>query len=221
NVLQKSFSSNSIFYLIDQMSNVKNPNISLNNLGQFFEYLPNVDLMLCTDMGTEPADFILSSKDRVIFVHVKCGDSSKSPQSSAGALCLVGGQALKNLHFLLNNSPSKYGNITNIRGAWPAPEGNGNGVCLDSRIRLFNKTFNLSHSLDDVIETIDERRIDPRVRKEIWLVIGNAFSYKHFMSQLNSPSTAKAETVQAYQLLDTWFSQTSSHDVDMKIFVSP
>jgi superfamily II DNA or RNA helicase len=221
NVLQTSFSSNSIFYLIDQMSNVKNPSISLNNLGQFFEYLPNVDLMLCTDMGTEPADFILSSKDKVIFVHVKCGNSPKSPQSSAGALCLVGGQALKNLHFLLNNSPSRYGNITNIRGAWPAPSGNGNGVCLDSRIRLFNKTFNLSHSLDDVIETIDERRKDPRVRKEIWLVIGNAFSYKHFMSQLNSPSTAKAETVQAYQLLDTWFSQTSSHDVDMKIFVSP
>ncbi|EOQ69757.1 DEAD/DEAH box helicase [Acinetobacter pittii] len=220
NLSINSFGNKSIFYLIDQMSNVRNPHVSLNSLGQFFQYLPNIDLMLCTDMGTEPADFILSSKDKVIFVHVKCGDSSISPQSSAGALCLVGGQALKNLHFLLNSSPSRYGNITNIRGAWPAPSGNKHKICLNSRIRLFNKTFDLTHSLDDVIETIDKRRQDPLVRKEIWLVIGNAFSHKHFMSQLNSPSTANSETVQAYQLLDTWFSQTSSHDVDMKIFVS-
>jgi hypothetical protein len=172
-------------------------------------------------MGTEPADFILSSKDRVVFVHVKCGDSSKSPQSSAGAICEVGGQALKNLHYLLNNSPSRYGNITNIQKAWPKSTGNKHGVCLDSRIRLFNKAFDLSHSLDDVIEIIDKRRQDPLVRKEIWLVIGNAFSHQHFISQLKSPSTALPETVQAYQLLDTWFSQTSNQDVDMKIFVSP
>lgn len=64
------------------MSNVQNPSVSLNNLGQFFEYLPNIDLMLCTDMGTEPADFILSSKDKVVFVHVKCGKSRnhRNPQ---------------------------------------------------------------------------------------------------------------------------------------------
>ena len=221
NLAPTNFSINSVFHLIDQMSNVKDPSVSLNDLGHFFEYLPNIDLMLCTDMGTEPADFILSSKDRVVFVHVKCGDSSKSPQSSAGAICEVGGQALKNLHYLLNNSPSRYGNITNIQKAWPKSTGNKHGVCLDSRIRLFNKAFDLSHSLDDVIEIIDKRRQDPLVRKEIWLVIGNAFSHQHFISQLKSPSTALPETVQAYQLLDTWFSQTSNQDVDMKIFVSP
>lgn len=59
------------------------------------------------------------------------------------------------------------------------------------------------------------------VSKEIWLVMGNSFSYKHFKDQLSSPSMACAETVQAYQLLDTWYSQTSNQNVEMKIFVSP
>ncbi|MFQ6279163.1 helix-turn-helix domain-containing protein [Acinetobacter johnsonii] len=44
------------------------------------------------------------------------------------------------------------------------------GVCLDSRIRLFNKAFDLSHSLDDVIEIIDKRRQDPLVRNEPYRV---------------------------------------------------
>lgn len=221
NLSIETFGNNSIFYLIDQMSNVQNPSVSLNNLGQFFEYLPNIDLMLCTDMGTEPADFILSSKDKVVFVHVKCGKSPKSPESSAGAIYEVGSQALKNLHYLLNNSPSRYANITNIKGAWPRPNGNSKGICLNNRIRLFNKKFDMHHSLEDVIEVIDDRRKNPLVSKEIWLVMGNSFSYKHFKDQLSSPSMACAETVQAYQLLDTWYSQTSNQNVEMKIFVSP
>jgi hypothetical protein len=219
NLTLNKFSENSVFHLIDQISNIQDPSVSLADLGEFYQYIPNVDLVLCTDMGTEPADFILSSKDKVVFVHIKCGDSSQRPKSSAGALCEVGGQALKNMHFLLNTSPSQYGNITNIRGDWPSPSGNDNGSKLN-RIRLFNKIFDINQNLDDVISKIDERRIDPLVRKEIWIVVGNAFSHTHFVNQFNNPRTAAPETVQAYQLLDTWFNQTTSHDVDLKIFSS-
>lgn len=221
NLLVNSFGANSVFYLIDQMSKIHDPTVIYKDLGSFINYLPNVDLILCTDMGTEPADFILSSENKVIFVHVKCGKSKIAPESSAGAIYEVGSQALKNLHYLLNNSPSRYANITNINGAWPRPNGNSRGICLNNRIRLFNGKFDMHHSLGDVIEVIDDRRKDPLVSKEIWLVMGNSFSYKHFKDQLNSPSMACAETVQAYQLLDTWFSQTSNQNVEMKIFVSP
>ena len=219
NLTLNKFSSNSIFHLIDQISNIQDPRVSHADLGEFYQYIPNVDLVLCTDMGTEPADFILSSKDKVVFVHVKCGNSTQRPKSSAGALCEVGGQALKNMHFLLQTSPSRYGNITNIRGDWPSSNGNISGVKLN-RIRLFNKTFDLNHDLDDVILKIDERRVDPLVRKEIWIVVGNAFSHNHFITQFSDPSKAAPETVQAYQLLDTWFSQTTAHDVDLKFFTS-
>ncbi|MCJ0929369.1 DEAD/DEAH box helicase family protein [Acinetobacter lwoffii] len=150
NLTHNKFSPNSIFHLIDQVSNIHNPNVLYSDLGQFYQYIPNVDLVLCTDMGTEPADFILSSKEKVVFVHIKCGDSSKRPKSSAGALCEVGGQALKNLHHLVNTSPLKYGNITNIQGDWPSPTGNDQGIKLN-RIRLFNKTFNIDHMLNEVV----------------------------------------------------------------------
>ncbi|MFI8035723.1 restriction endonuclease subunit R, partial [Acinetobacter sp. ABJ_C3_5] len=219
NMTDNKFSPNSIFYLIDQVANIHNPNVLYSDLGEFYQYIPNVDLVLCTDMGTEPADFILSSKEKVVFVHIKCGDSSQRPKSSAGALCEVGGQALKNLHYLVHTSPSIYGNITNIQGDWPSPTGNGQGMKLN-RIRLFNKVFDINHMLDDVINTIDERRIDPLVRKEIWIVVGNAFSHGHFISQFRNPSIAAPETIQAYQLLDTWFSQASAHDIDIKFFTS-
>lgn len=219
NLTHNKFSPNSIFHLIDQVANIHNPNVLYSDLGQFYQYIPNVDLVLCTDMGTEPADFILSSKEKVVFVHIKCGDSYQRPKSSAGALCEVGGQALKNLHYLVNTNSLTYGNITNIQGDWPSPTGNDQGIKLN-RIRLFNKTFDMNHMLNDVIAKINERRIDPLVRKEIWIVVGNAFSHDHFVSQFDNPSMAASETIQAYQLLDTWFSQANAHDVDLKIFTS-
>lgn len=219
NLINNKFSPNSIFHLIDQVANIHNPNVLYSDLGEFYQHISNVDLVLCTDMGTEPADFILSSKEKVVFVHVKCGKTFKRTESPAGALCEVGGQALKNLHFLLHNSPSRYANITNIKGDWPSPSGNKNGDRL-SRIRLFNKVFDINHNLDEVIAKIDERRIDPLIKKEIWIVVGNAFSSSHFLSQFKNPSRAAPETIQAYQLLDTWFNQASAYGVDLKIFTS-
>lgn len=91
------FDENSVFFEIDKMSNIhKGSNVPLNELGEFYRYLPGLDLMLLTDLGTEPADFIISSANKIVYVHVKCGNSSQ-PASAAGALCEVGGQALKNI----------------------------------------------------------------------------------------------------------------------------
>ncbi|MCH7381993.1 MULTISPECIES: DEAD/DEAH box helicase [Acinetobacter] len=219
NILNDNFSENSVFYLIDKVSNIKNKNVSLDDLGEFYQYIPNIDLVLCTDMGTEPADFILSSKDKVVFVHVKCGGSASKPQSSAGALCQVGGQALKNIHFLRDYRPLKYGNITTLKEDWPRLNGNKYQNKLN-RIRLFNKTYDINHNLDEVLDTINTRKIDPLVSKEIWVVVGNAFSRQHFTSQLKMPLEAVSETIQAYQLLDTWFNQASALNVDLKFFTS-
>lgn len=217
----ESFGENSIFHLIDKMSNIKNNNIELKELGDFFKYVPDVDLILCTDMGTEPADFIISSKDKVIYAHIKCGSTSLRPESSAGSISLVGSQALKNLHYLTSSSPSNFANIETIRSSWPRPTGNKNNICLNSRIRLFDKKFDPATPLSDVIRTIDQRRMDPLVSKEIWIIMGNSFSHQHFTLKMKNPSTASPETIQAYQLLDTWFSQASLQNVDIKVFVSP
>ena len=175
----------------------------------------------CQLMDTEPADFILSSKDKVIFVHVKCGSSSQNPQSSAGAICEVGGQALKNLHWLIHNNFSKYANNTVLRQPWPRFTGSQpHNTHLNTRIRLFEKKFDTNHNLDEVISVIDERRRNPLVNKEMWIVVGNSFSKSHFLNQFKSGTIASPESIQAYQLLDTWFNQASSNNVDLKLFVS-
>lgn len=217
----ESFGGNSIFYLVDQLSNIHNSTVLNSELGDFYSYIPNVDLVLCTDMDTEPADFILSSKDKVVFVHIKCGTSPLKPESSAGAICEVGGQALKNLHWLIHEGKSKYANDTVLNQLWPRLNGSKpHKVKLNTRIRLFNKKTDLNHDLEEVIETIDTRRHNPLVSKEIWVIVGNSFSRGHFINQFNNLSLASPETIQAYQLLDTWFNQASSNNVSLKFFVS-
>ena len=225
NTATGNFGTDSIFYQIDKLSNIKNSNTSLESLGDFYRYLPNVDLILCTDMGTEPADFILSSEDRLIMVHVKCGKATQSPKSSAGAIYEVGSQAVKNLHTLVSQKFERYANDTNLRNNWKVSSKKSNQVELDSRIRLYNGKYDLNlfqqpDTLDEVFEEINKRRKDVLVKKEVWLVVGNAFSNSHFNKQMKNISNAEDESKQAYQLIETWLNTLSSHDVDLKIFVS-
>lgn len=225
NTTADNFGSNSVFYQIDQLSNIKNSHPSLESLGDFYQYLPNADLILCTDMGTEPADFILSSKDKLIMVHVKCGDATISPQSGANAIAEVGSQAVKNIHTLVGQKFKRYSNDTWLRKKWKVSNKKSNKVELDSRIRLLNGLYDLNlfqkpETLNDVFKEIDKRRKDVLVKKEMWLVIGNAFSASHFRKQMENISTAVGESKQAYQLIDTWLTQLSNYEVDLKIFVS-
>lgn len=211
------FDEDSIFFEIDKISNIhKGDDVPLNELGEFYRYIPDLDLMLLTDLGTEPADFIISSPSKIIYVHVKCGTSSQRPTSPAGALCEVGGQALKNIHNLITRIPRELANDTYLRNGWKL----GNNYVLDSRIRLFNKVFNPHTNLDNVFDVIKQRSSNPLVEKEIWVVAGNSFSRKYFLNQFDKIATIDEETIQAYQLLDAWFAQASNHNVNLKFFVS-
>ncbi|UWM65751.1 DEAD/DEAH box helicase [Enterobacter sp. CP102] len=215
-----AFGVNSIFSLIDNLSNVRNYNPTISELGDFYEHIPDVDMILCTDMDTEPADFVISSKSKLIYVHVKCGKTT-NPESSAGAITEVGSQALKNIHFLISqNSALEYANLSRLKKCWPSDNGNDNRVKLNSRIRLYNKKFDDNHSLEDVLDLIKQRRSMISIRKEIWIVIGNAFSKKHFERQFSGVGKISPESLQAYQLIDTWLLQASSYDIDVKFFVS-
>ncbi len=220
NLTSTEFGVNSIFSLINKLSNVKNDNPTISELGDFFEHIPDVDMILCTDMDTEPADFVISSKNKLVYVHVKCGKTI-NPESSAGAITEVGSQALKNIHFLISqNSSLEYANLSRLKTSWPSDNGNDKHIKLNSRIRLYNKKFDDNHSLEDVLNLIKYRRSMISVRKEIWIVIGNAFSKKHFESQFSGLRKISPESLQAYQLIDTWLLQASSYDTDVKFFVS-
>ncbi|MGF6381980.1 hypothetical protein OKW31_004958 [Paraburkholderia atlantica] len=138
----------------------------------------NLDLMLCADMGTEPADFILSSPDKLVFVHVKCGGAQHRPESSAGALAEVGGQAIKNLEILTTmRRDLKPGNWSIMSSHWPKP---ASVPALHERIRLVDgKRFTnvgqaeevRENKLVDIWNMIADRRASPAVSKEIWMIV--------------------------------------------------
>ena len=53
------------------------------------------DLILCTDLGKEIADFVITEDERAVFIHAKA--SPETHRCSASALHDVASQAIKNL----------------------------------------------------------------------------------------------------------------------------
>lgn len=60
--------------------------------------LAEPDMLLCTDLGTEVADFIVTQGNRVVFMHAKASRDRRL--YSASALHDVASQAIKNLTYL-------------------------------------------------------------------------------------------------------------------------
>ena len=75
------------------------------------------ELILCTDMGTEVADFVITTGQRVAFIHAKA--TWERHLYSASALHDVAAQAIKNLPHLqpLTEAPM---NITRWTRTWSA-----------------------------------------------------------------------------------------------------
>ena len=225
-IVDEGFSPNSVFYLVDKLKANGLDDPTKNQLGPFDPYIPDADLLINTDMGTEPADFIVSSKNKLAFVHVKCGKATKKPESSAGALAEVGSQAIKNIEMLISGDAElKPSNWNRLHMAWPAPDA---AQKIAERIRIFQGvTFTAQNEqerlqkLNELWDTVAARRRSTAVKKEIWIVVANGFSAKHFEQQLKLGSEANGETLQAFQLVNSWLAIAHDNDVELKVFVSP
>ena len=113
-----AFAANSVFRILDNLRYPTNVGDS-PGIRRMKGELIDVDVVLCTDMGTEAADFIFSSPHKLIYVHAKCGRSLQ-PRSSAGALAEVGSQALKNVEQLISKDLTlKFGNESRLKELWP------------------------------------------------------------------------------------------------------
>ncbi|RCU45678.1 restriction endonuclease subunit R [Corallincola holothuriorum] len=223
-VVNQEFSSDSVFYLLDKLKANSLADPTRTQLGPFDSYIPNADIVLNTDMGTEPADFILSSQNKLVYVHIKCG-STTAPRSSAGALAEVGSQAIKNIEMLISNHELlRPGNWGRLSAPWPNV---GAEQEMYERIRMCDgQRFEADNQqareakLEHVWGIIAKRRQSNLVKKEIWVVAANSFSLRHFKGQLNMGENANSESLQAYQLLSSWISTTNANDIDLKVFVS-
>lgn len=222
------FDPDSIFSFVDNIAHGRDERFSSIEYAVIRKLIPDVDLVLCTDMGTEAADFVISSPKALCFVHIKCGKSLR-PNSPAGALAEVGSQAIKNIEYLVSSDEKlPFGNEGILGSPWPSKNAT---YQLDHRIRFMAKDGiersvpstkkAYSRRVEQALATIKARRRSLGCRKEVWIVAGNSFSYGSFKKEMAKGANAKAESLQAYQLIDAWLAVSSANDVDLRIIVSP
>lgn len=222
NTTPDSFDKDSIFHLIDLLKGYGDPKSTVGSLGPFANHLPGCDFVLCCDMGTEPADFIVSSPDKLCFVHIKCG-KTLDPRSAAGAIAEVGSQAIKNIYTLISsNDAALPGNFASWNDPWPSSQAKHR---LNTRFRLFNGNINHTPNAGKTDpaaawDLISRRRRSLRCKKEIWVVTGNSFSRKHFIDAIGNPDKANAESTQAFQLIQNWLGTADEMDFAVRLFTS-
>jgi superfamily II DNA or RNA helicase len=193
-----------VFHLIDSLAQ----GTQMNKLMQGF------DTLVCDDAGkNEIADFIAadSSTGRVILIHAKA--ARETTLLSATAFAEVCSQAVKNLDILTPFSMIEPPNLSLWGGKWRTHWKEVPQV-VDRRIRLGKGTAN------EVWQKIRSIIRDPTATREVWIVVGSAFSKNKFREAANK-SKQPPEIIQIlYSLQSTWGS-VASIGARLRIFCSP
>jgi superfamily II DNA or RNA helicase len=175
----------------------------------------NPDVVVCDDMGTEAADFIISDDSRVVFIHVKgVGAKGKTSKYSAGKLSIVCSQATKNIRYLSMFNTQKPKNVNRWDQEWCSDKTVG---CVTNRIR---KKPRRCANGEQVWSLLEERIRNPRTNREVWIVLGATLSKSALERALSEP-TPRAEAIQAVTLLHGTLSTIGSIDAKLRVFCSP
>jgi superfamily II DNA or RNA helicase len=174
--------------------------------------LTSPDMVLCTDLGTEVADFVITEARRAVFIHAKASRTTRS--YSASALHDVASQAIKNLPHLQPLSE-----ISMATAAWTRPwsaRPHVTGATRRLRHGPFTSGPEMRKHIRSVVATPDSDR-------EIWLVLGNALSKGELQRQANRrpPATPEPEAIQVFSLLQTTWGAVSQLGARLRIFCSP
>ncbi|MBN1305574.1 MAG: DEAD/DEAH box helicase family protein [Anaerolineales bacterium] len=174
------------------------------------EYFGEPDIVVCDDMGTEAADFILadSQKRRVVFIHAK-GNPKLKP-ASASALQDVVGQATKNINFLGMFNETLPKNL----GRWDEPWMGPKGTCVNKRIRAGAATGK------ETWEQIQKIIHHPLADREVWLFMGKTLSKSRF-EELLKMSPPGAEALQGAYLLFATMTNVASVGAKLRVFCYP
>ena len=188
----------------------------ITGTNQISAALGQPDIVVCDDLGTEVADFVVSQKDRVAFLHAKgIGRSAQSPAGySAGKLTYVCGQAIKNIRYLSMFNDLKPKNLErwNEGEPWSSPDTKGY-----VRSRILKKPRNLKGG-DEIWKELQRRIENPRTNREVWLVLGGILSKSRLEREL---SKSTSEAVQAVTLLHGTLAAVGSIDAKLRVFCYP
>jgi superfamily II DNA or RNA helicase len=166
------------------------------------------DFVLCTDLGTEIADFLITQGSRVVFIHAK---ASATPRYySASALHDVASQAIKNLPHLQPLAETRMATAAWTR-RWSAA-----GVTGTTR-RLRHGNFSSGPEMWKHIRSVVAA---PASEREVWLVLGQSLS-KSALETQSSKQRPAAEAIQVFSLLQTTWGAASQLGARLRIFCSP
>lgn len=172
-------------------------------------YAEAPDLVLCTDLGKEVADFVITDSRRVVFAHAKA--SRITHRCSASALHDVAAQAIKNLHHLqpLSVAPMDRRQWTRPWSARPHVVG-----------ETYRQRYGVFESSEDMWKHICSRIQAPDTDREVWLVLGNGLSKEHLQVQASKRRPAP-EAIQVFSLLQATWGAVSQLGARLRIFCSP
>lgn len=197
---EKAWTDNTLFGIINKLG-------APASLEKFFG---NPDILVCDDMRTESADFIMADTKarRVVFIHAKAS-STKKPYS-ASALQEVISQATKNINYLGMYNESIPPNLKDWDKGWP----DGKKPKIPKRI-LIGK-LNGEKTWDKIQSIIRH----PLADREVWLFLGSILSKSQFEANLDKdPPTP--ETLQAAYLLRSALTTAAAVGAKLRVFCYP
>ncbi|ROS51515.1 DEAD/DEAH box helicase [Frigoribacterium sp. PhB24] len=172
--------------------------------------------ILCTDLGSEIADFIGFDAGKVVFAHAKSKSADNPSKVSASALHEVVAQALKSLRFLtLGNTDQPqtdyWGNDWEIKKTKPRTESLGPATRL-RRGQAQESGAKHWQAINGVIQAHSSTR-------EVWLVLGACLSKSALMQELKKERPSPA-SLQVHALLSGAWSSTQQCGVRLRVFCS-
>jgi hypothetical protein len=184
----------------------------IDSLGQSADLVRHFgapDILVCDDMGTEIADFILAHTDanKIVFIHAKAS-SSRRPYS-ASALQDVCAQATKNINYLgmFNvETPPKL-------DSWDEPW-RSKGTQVDNRIRIGEGS---GSAIWARIRSIIRH---PLAEREVWLFLGQILSKQQLEEHL-AHQPPRPEALQAAFLLHATMTSVASVGAKLRVFCYP
>lgn len=181
------------------------------------------DMLICDDLGTEAADFILADtkKDKVVFIHAKGHGTGAARQYGASPLQEVCGQATKNLKYFarfgIDEPPRARKWHTDI---WRTKADAAGNISPSGQVtsRMRKMPSGITSGLD-AWKKIRSIIRNPNAQLEVWLFLGRLFSKSAFEEQLKQRKP-RAEAEQATYLLFSTMTDVASVGARLRIICS-
>jgi superfamily II DNA or RNA helicase len=169
------------------------------------------DILVCDDLGTETSDFIALDlrQKRIAILHAKVLKSKSG--LSAKELQEVVGQAKKNLAFLDPAEEIDTNRGDRWDGSWKWRVRARRGL---KRIRRDAYNFGSGRR---IIAEIQELLHSTSVQKEVWLVLGNAFSPKSLNNVVETENDLPYHQIQLLYLLHSCNAAVAAVDARLRI----